>query len=305
MKLLSPEQLKAKYINTVMVTPLGNEFTVCNHNEKCKGSLCCTGYKDEFHYRHRPYPIMGLDEIRCVYYAVVEPIEVAYKKNGCYYTDRIYVSNICERSVGLEDIRKDQYLLKYIHPQTEEMCLAALRGRTSLKDCRIKTERVCRLAVKNTPRNIKFISQDLPNDVRNELEIEAVRRLPSCISDIGVKSDELCRLALRGGDIDVVEFGIGHDRMTPELWSYALSRNGLFLRQMKIPATNDMCMTALANCGYALQYISRQTPEMCKLAVKTDKWAIIHVKDPILRAKLYKKHRIFYALTKGIAYARH
>ena len=73
---------------------------------------------------------------------------------------------------------------------------------------------------------------------------------------------------------------MGLSKEKEALYIEKLKENGMFLKQIPIhEQTEDICLAAVKENGWALEYVHHQTPEICLEAVKENGWALKFVKE--------------------------
>ena len=150
----------------------------------------------------------------------------------------------------IEAVKQNGLALQHIEEATEEVCLYAVHSNwESLQFVKEKgqTTRVCEMAIERCGKAIQYVRNLTP---------------------------ELCSLAIKhGGGVEFLQ------SMPLEVCRLAVERNGMFLKY--IPEgrqTEDVCMTAIANNPYALEWVINPTEEMCLKAVSQNGRALKFVK---------------------------
>lgn len=66
-----------------------------------------------------------------------------------------------------------------------------------------------------------------------------------------------------------------------EIWRFVLQKDGFFLKHMEIGVqTNELCLIAVKNSGYAIEFVQNKTQEICEAAVQQNGNCIKHIPNP-------------------------
>ena len=191
--------------------------------------------------------------------------------------------------------------LEYIENQTPELCLEAVKSMgLALEYVKEQTHEICLAAVKNTGYALQYVKEQTP-----EICLAAVEETEFAFHHVKKQTPEIVLAAVRGehfhGKIDFTNRDIlialaknGHyhwgitrvsyiteipeEYRDEELYLLAVSNNGDVLEDMDIESqTEKICLAAIKNKPTSIQYVKKQTPELCIYAVTLDKKAMEYV----------------------------
>ena len=205
----------------------------------------------------------------------------------------------------LDAVRRNWSTIRFVEDKTEEICLEAVRqlGR-ALYYIGNQTPAVCMAAVQNDGMALEFATAQTP-----EICVAALKQNPYSISYAKCFSEEWYKLAAEifeapedfsnyewsyhfnneyenSDRYDYSEYPAWYvyaDEEHYDLRKFFASRwvPGEYLASMKNPSI-ELCIAAVQNCPFAIQWVQHQTPEMCLRAVSYDGMLLKHVKEQTL-----------------------
>lgn len=169
---------------------------------------------------------------------------------------------------------------------TENICIAAIKWRTSLFDDipeKFKTQKVYAVYLRDYGRGLEYIPKEHLN---NKLYNIAVETDPFALQWVPAKSQtiEMYKIAFDENEkridkhLKTFNFLQYIHNQTEEICLKCVSQNGISLKDSKYQ-TNEICLAAVMNDGLALQFVKNQTKDICFAAVKQNLDAILYVKD--------------------------
>ena len=160
--------------------------------------------------------------------------------------------------------------------QTEAMCLAAVRRDGWLLEyVHVKTPEICLAAVQQNGVALMYVPEELRTP---ELCLDAVQQYGWLLRYVHVKTPEICLAAVQQSR-STLEY-VPEELKTPELCLDAVQRNGNALRfvpdELK---TLELCLAAVQQDGDALRFVPKKlrTPELCLDAVQQNGYALGYV----------------------------
>ena len=212
------------------------------------------------------------------------------------------IGEVQTEAMCLAAVRRDGWLLEYVHVKTPEICLAAVQQngvalmyvpeelRTPelcldavqqygwlLRYVHVKTPEICLAAVQQNGVALMYV----PEELRTlELCLDAVQRNGNALRFVPdeLKTPELCLDAVqRNGD--ALRF-VPDELKTLELCLAAVQQDGDALRFVpKKLRTPKLCLAAVQQNGYALRFVPGRlrTPELCLAAVQQNGYALGYV----------------------------
>lgn len=143
-------------------------------------------------------------------------------------------------------VRENGFSLKYVKEQDREICTAAVsENGFALKYVKDQTAAICKVAVTQNWRTIKLVENLTP---------------------------ELCLIAVESELVNGDALHLIPDEFqTPEVIIASVTRNGLNIYYVSEKNQSfEVCVAALKQDIYALEYIKTQTPGICLEAVNID-----------------------------------
>lgn len=246
--------------------------------------------------------------------------------NGRYdnewFTDRIIINDEVSEIWYIEHLHLYPYWLRHIKNQTNEMCMNALKINDKLPNYAkfqkiIKyiinpTEEMCLMAVKQSGYAIRYIQNPTNEMIRFALKDECFEYIknPSIFTQLlsvayngrnlytdnnSFKNIPEMRIAAAMQDGNTIGIIKDKNELTHELCIAAVKEDAYAI-QFIDNQTMDICFLAVRNCGYTIDYVKDQTPELCFAALEQTPFALRYIKNPTYDMCLFAVKKNGYTL---------
>ena len=181
------------------------------------------------------------------------------------------IGEVQTEAMCLAAVRRDGWLLEYVHVKTPELCMAAVQQNGVALRCvpdELKTPEICLAAVRKYGYAVRFA----PDEIKTpELCLAAVQQNGYALQYVPeeLRTLKICMAAVRRNG-SALEY-VPRELRTPEFCLAAVQQNGYALQYVPEELTTpELCLAAVQQNGYAIEYVPEElkTPRLCLVAVQ-------------------------------------
>ena len=228
--------------------------------------------------------------------------------------ERNPIGEVQTEAMCLAVVRRDGWLLRYVHVKTPEICMAAVQQNGHALQFvpeELMTPEICLAAVQQYGHALGYVPEGLKTP---EICLAAVQQYGYALeyvpTELRTPGLYLAAVQQDGGVLEYVPTELRTPRLylaavqqvgdsllfvpeelrTPELCLAAVQQNGYALGHVpKKLRTPELCLAAVQKYGYAIEYVPEElkTPELCLAAVQQNGCVLRHIPKKVRTPELY------------------